>query len=54
MRRKWKGLHARETKKYSFPYRSIEACNKVDAEVINGRNIHDFKSKLIIIDLKTG
>ena len=33
-------------KKYSFPYRNIEAWNKLDAEVINARNIHDFKSKL--------
>ena len=31
---------------YSFPYRSIEAWNKLDAEMINARNIHDFKSKL--------
>ena len=33
-------------KKYSFPYRSIETWNKLDAEVINTRNVHDFKSKL--------
>ena len=33
-------------KKNSFPYRSIEAWNKLDAKVINARNIHDFKSKL--------
>ena len=26
--------------------RSIEAWNKLDAEVINARNIYDFKSKL--------
>ena len=32
--------------KYSFPYRSIEAWNKLDAEVINARNIHNFRSKL--------
>ena len=36
----------RDIKKYSFPYRSIEAWNKLDAEVINARNIHDFKSKV--------
>ena len=36
----------RDMKKYSFPYRSIKAWNKLDAEVINARNIHDFKSKL--------
>ena len=36
----------RDMKKYSFPYRSIEAWNKLDAEVINVRNIHDFKSTL--------
>ena len=40
-----KGLHARD-RKYSFPYRNIEAWNKLDADVINARNIHDFKSKL--------
>ena len=33
-------------RKYSFPYISIEAWNKLDAEVINAINIHDFKSKL--------
>ena len=33
-------------KKYNFPYRSIDVWNKLDAEVINARNIHDFKSKL--------
>ena len=33
-------------KRYSFPYRSIEAWNKLDTEVINARNIHEFKSKL--------
>ena len=33
-------------KKYSCPYRSIKVWNKLDAEVINARNIHDFKSKL--------
>ena len=33
-------------KKYSFPYKSIEAWNKLDADVINVRNSHDFKSKL--------
>ena len=36
----------RGIKKYSFSYRSIEAWNKLDAEVTNARNIHDFKSKL--------
>ena len=36
----------RDIRKYSFPYRSIEAWNKLDAEVINARNIHNFKSKL--------
>ena len=40
------GLHARQ-KKYSFLYRSIEAWNKLDDEVINARNINDFKSKLV-------
>ena len=35
-----------DIKKYSFPYRSIVAWNKLDAEVINARNIHEFKSKL--------
>ena len=33
-------------KKYSFPYRSIEAWNKLDAEAINTRNIHDFRNKM--------
>ena len=33
-------------KRYSFPYRSIETWYKLDAKVINARNIHDFKSKL--------
>ena len=36
----------RDIKKYSFPFRSIAAWNKLDGEVINARNIHDFKSKL--------
>ena len=45
-KRNWKGLHARETKKYSFPYRSIEALNKLDAKVINARNIHKLKNRL--------
>ena len=36
----------RDIKKYSFPYRRIEAWNKLDAEVINARNISNFKSKL--------
>ena len=33
-------------KKYSFLKRSIAAWNKLDAAVINARNIHDFKRKL--------
>ena len=33
-------------KEYNFPYRSIEAWNKLDAAVINVTNIHDLKSKL--------
>ena len=33
-------------KNYSFPYRIIEAWNKLDAELINARIIHDFKSEL--------
>ena len=36
----------RNIRTYSFPYRSIEVWSKHDAEVINARNIHDFKSKL--------
>ena len=40
-----KVLHAKE-KKYSFPYRSKEARSKLDAEVIDPRNVHDFKIKL--------
>ena len=41
-------------KKYSFPYRSIEAWNKLDAEVINAININYFKSSWIIVDFETG
>ena len=37
----------RDIIKYCFPFRSIEAWNKLDAEMINARNIHDFKSKLV-------
>ena len=44
--RNWIKIHVRDIKKCSFPYRSIEAWNKLDAEVINSRNIHNFKSKL--------
>ena len=33
-------------KKNSFPYRSTEVWNKLDAEIINARNIDYFKSKL--------
>ena len=33
-------------KKHAFPYRCIEIWNKLDAEVINARNIYGFKSKL--------
>jgi len=36
----------RDTKKYSFPYRSIEILNNLDAEVVHGRNINEFKAKL--------
>ena len=39
-------MQERQKIKCSFPYRSIEAWNKLDAEVINARNINDFKSKL--------
>ena len=40
----------RDIERYSFLYRSIEAWNKLDAEIINARNINDFKSKLVIVD----
>ena len=39
-------IHARDKKKYIFPYRSIETWNKLDVGVINARNINDFKDKL--------
>ena len=39
-------MQEKHYKKIQLPYRSIEAWNKLDAEVINARNIHDFKSKL--------
>ena len=38
----------RDVKKYSFPHRSVEAWNSLDIEVVNARNIHDFKKKLDI------
>ena len=39
-------MQERQKKNIASHNRSIEACNKLDAEVINARNIHDFKSKL--------
>ena len=42
----WKDYMQDRHKKYSFPYRSIETWNKLNAEVINARSIHDFKNKL--------
>ena len=38
----------RDVKKYSFPHRSVEAWNSLDVEVVNARNIDDFKKKLDI------
>lgn len=40
--------YRRDVKKYSFPHRRVEAWNSLDVEVVNARNIHDFKKKLDI------
>ena len=44
--KKLKRTICKRDKKYSCPYSSLETWNKLDAEVINARNIHDFKGKL--------
>jgi len=36
----------RDSKKYSFSYRSMEIWNNLDAEVVHARNIQEFKAKL--------
>ena len=41
-----KGICLNDTKKYSFPQRSIDTWNGLNEEVIMGKNVHQLQEKL--------
>ena len=43
-----KGVCLKDTKKYSFPQRSIDVWNRLDRKVVEARNIHQMKARLDI------
>ena len=36
----------RDIKKYSFPYRTVDAWNGLEPEIVQAKSIHEFKMKL--------
>ena len=46
MKKLQKGICLNDTKKYSFPQRSIDTWNGLKKEVVMAKNVHKLKEKL--------